>query len=131
MSGWGGRKAKYHNKKIQYHGLKFDSKAECERFKELQLLQNAGKIQGLVTQPKYMIQRPYTNGNGEKVRAIYYVADFAYTTVENGSPGDYVIEDVKGYKTDVYQLKKKLFEWTHKPWTVTEVDVKKSKKARR
>jgi hypothetical protein len=42
------------------------------------------------------------------VRAIKYRADFQY--IEGGQ---IVVEDVKGRKTDVYKLKKKLFEYRY------------------
>ena len=44
--------------------------------------------------------------NGKAVPAVTYVADFTY--LENGQ---YVVEDFKGMKTDVYKLKKKLLLW--------------------
>ena len=40
------------------------------------------------------------------MRKIEYVADFRYLDYERGG---LVVEDVKGMKTDVYRLKRKLF----------------------
>lgn len=40
----------------------------------------------------------------ETERKIYYVADFCYI-----QKGKIIVEDVKGKKTDVYKLKRKLF----------------------
>ena len=42
--------------------------------------------------------------NGKTVRAIKYIADFQY--IEDGN---IIVEDVKGMKTSVYQMKKKMF----------------------
>ena len=35
--------------------------------------------------------------------------------------GEEVIEDVKGIKTAVYKLKKKLFEYKYKEYTIREI----------
>ena len=47
---------KYGNQKVIIDGIKFDSKAEAERYKELKILERAGKIRGLRLQPKYLLQ---------------------------------------------------------------------------
>ena len=93
---------KYHNIKCSYNGIKFDSKKECNRFIELDMLQNAGLIKDLKLQVKFEIC-PKRYGNK---RARYYIADFTYTEGEK-----LVIEDVKSPITrtnPVYSLKKAL-----------------------
>lgn len=93
---------KYHNIKVIYQGQRFDSKKECRRFQELQMLERGGIISDLKTQVRFEIV-PKKNGNK---RARYYVADFTYT--ENGKR---IIEDVKSpitRKHPVYSLKKAL-----------------------
>jgi len=107
---------KYHNKKTIVDGITFDSKKEARRYSELKLLVRAKEISNLELQPKFMLIDKYTNGNGKKVRALTYVADFQYTTKYG-----IVVEDVKGMKTDVYKLKKKLFERIYAPLTITEI----------
>lgn len=92
------RKAKYGNKKVVIDGIKFDSKREAQRYGALQLMLKAGLISNLRMQVPYQI-----TVNGKKV--CRYVADFVYS--ENGKE---VVEDVKGMKTPVYNLKKKLME---------------------
>ncbi len=87
-------------------GIKFDSKKEARRYQELKLLEKAGYIKELILQPKFLIQDRYKK-NGKTVRAIYYIADFKYYDL---TKSEYIIEDVKGVKTDVYKLKKKLVE---------------------
>ncbi len=99
-------KSKYRNKKVVVDGITFDSLKESKRYKELKELEHYGYIKDLELQPKFLIQGKYKK-NGKTIRAIHYIADFRYFDVEKGK---YVIEDVKGVKTDVYKLKKKLVE---------------------
>jgi len=102
-----GRRNKYGvspKKERTYNGIVFDSKAEMRRYKELELLEKAGKIRDLQLQESWVLQEPFTY-QGKKYRAIHYIADFSYYD-ENGN---YVVEDVKGRKTKEYQIKKKLF----------------------
>lgn len=95
---------KYRNKKVQVDMYVFDSIAESRRYKELKLLEKAGKIQNLELQPHFLIQEAFKK-NGRTFRKIEYIADFKY--IENGK---IIVEDVKGIQTDVFKLKHKLFE---------------------
>lgn len=97
--------SKYNNKKTIIDNIKFDSKAEANRYIELKMLEKARKISDLELQPKFELQEKYTNNKGEKVRAITYKADFCY--IENGK---LVVEDVKGVETKEFKIKRKLFE---------------------
>lgn len=101
---WYGR-SKYHAKKTVVDGIKFDSRKEAERWQELKLLEKAGEISGLKRQVRFELIPAQKDKETGKVieRACSYVADFYY--MEGGKP---VIEDVKGLKTDVYRIKKKL-----------------------
>ena len=94
---------KYHNKKVIVDDIKFDSKKEARRYNELKLLEKAGIIKNLQRQVKYELQ-PSFKYNGKTIRAINYIADFVYE-----KNGELIVEDVKGIRTDVYKLKKKLF----------------------
>lgn len=99
-------KNKYHNTKVEINGIKFDSIKEGERYHELYLLQKAGEISDLRLQEEFVLQNAYRSPeNGEKKRAIKYLADFTYEV-----NGERIIEDAKGVKTPVYQLKKKMME---------------------
>lgn len=109
--------SKYHSRKVTVHGITFDSKKEADRYCELRLLEMAGKIKELKRQVQFVLQ-PSFKKNGKTIRAITYVADFEYYDLEKGK---YIVEDVKGYKTDVYQLKKKLFEYRYPNQTIVEV----------
>lgn len=99
------RAHKYNATKTEVDGIKFDSKAEARRYKELKLLESVGDISKLELQPKYELQEGFTK-NGKRIRSINYVADFSYLDKE----GNKIVEDVKGLKTDVYLLKKKMFQ---------------------
>lgn len=89
----------------------FDSIKEYNRARDLELMQKAGQISQLRRQIPLHIQDAFTY-DGSKIRAITYVADFAYTD----SNGDYVVEDVKPFDekrkkyrlTQAFQLKWKL-----------------------
>ena len=107
---------KYGNRKTVVDGIKFDSKAEAERYRELKLMEQAGIITDLQLQPKFPLI-PTFRKNGQTFRGITYIADFAYT--ENGRK---VVEDVKVFKTAVYKLKRKLFEYTYQDISLTEVN---------
>lgn len=102
--------SKYHNKKVIYKGIKFDSKKEMQRYKELELLESTDYICNLELQKKFLIQEGYTNAKGKKIRPIYYIADFYYFDLLKDK---WVVEDTKGVRTEVYKLKKKLFEYKY------------------
>lgn len=90
---------KYGNVPTMVAGIRFDSKAEANRYSELCLLQRAGSISDLECQPRYVL------GGGK--RPPIYVADFRYQ-----EEGRLIVEDVKGGKgtqTAVFKLKAKLF----------------------
>lgn len=88
-------------------GIRFDSKKEALRYGELKLLEKAGEIRDLRLQPAFEI---VING----IKVCTYKADFSYKFkghIDGRHPA--VIEDVKGFKTPVYRLKKKLVEATY------------------
>lgn len=100
---------KYGNRKTYVGGQAFDSALEARRFQELRLLERAGAIRDLQTQVKFELQ-PAFEKHGKKYRPIYYVADFVYYDVQKGLN---VVEDAKGYDTDVYKIKKKMYEYRY------------------
>ena len=108
---------KYFSKKTIVDGITFHSKDEASRYLELKLLQRAGEISDLVLQPKYELQPKYKK-NGKNIREISYIADFSY--IDNRS-GEFTIEDVKGFKTKDYILKKKIFEYVYPDWEIKEI----------
>ncbi len=96
---------KYGNRKTVIDGIKFDSKAEAERYKELKILEKAGLIKKLILQPEFLLQDKFKY-NGKTERAVKYIADFKYFDVAKGV---YVVEDVKGVETEAFKIKRKLF----------------------
>jgi len=86
----------------------FASMKEAKRYQELKLLQRAYKIYDLELQPRYALP---VNG----VTVCSYVGDFKYfnSLIDAAIDANPVIEDVKGVKTPVYRLKKKLMKAIH------------------
>lgn len=74
----------------------FDSKKEHRRWCELKLEQLAGEIRNLRHHTKFKFEH-----NGVLIGT--YEADFDYFR-----GNEYVVEDAKGVRTDVYLLKRKL-----------------------
>lgn len=111
-------RVKYKNKKIEIEGILFHSKGEAKRYQELCLLQKTGEIFDLEIQKKYILQEKYTK-NTRKVREITYIADFVYKDKKG-----VVVEDFKGFRTEMYKLKKKIFEYKY-PYEITETGGRK------
>ena len=126
-------RSKYKAVKTTIDGITFDSKKEAKRYTELKVLERAGHITHLELQPEYEI---VING----VKICKYKADFRYFTVraENNersynSKGEWqtptmtgdkegqIVEDVKGFKTPIYRLKKRLVEASYPGTLIKEV----------
>ena len=107
---------KYKAKKTVVDGITFDSKKEACRYQELKLMEKAGQITDLKLQPKFQLQAKYRNGAGKAIREVSYIADFQYK-----QDGKVIVEDVKGVKTEVYKLKKKMFEFIYYPQVIKKV----------
>lgn len=89
------RISKYNNKPVVVDGHHFPSRREANRYAELKLMERAGLIAELKLQVPFPIEV-----NGKIVTR--YVADFTYK-----QEGKFICEDCKGFRTDVYKLKKK------------------------
>ena len=101
-------RSKYGAKKVVSDGITFDSRKEANRYRELVLLERAGRIQNLQCQVKFELI-PSQRVDGRVVeRAVQYVADFVYT-----QDGKTVVEDTKGFKTKDYIIKRKLMLHIH------------------
>lgn len=112
-----GSGTKYHSKKTECDGITFDSKKEARRYQELKLLEKAGEITDLKLQPEFELI-PSFRKNGKTFRKTAYRADFSYF---DRSSGKTIVEDVKGFKTDVYKLKSKLFEYRYPELSLREI----------
>lgn len=121
------KRNKYKNKKIFRDGEWYDSLHEYQRYRELLLLQRAGKISDLEKQVLFELipaqyeyiptgeffKRGERKGQ-EKVKriclehSVVYYADFVYT-----EDGKKVVEDAKGVRTKDYIIKRKLMLYIH------------------
>ncbi len=95
--------SKYRNVPVEAYGIRFDSKAELRRYEQLRMLQLSGAITDLTVHPRYELL-PARTIDGKRERAVRYEGDFSYT-----EGGRIVCEDVKGYETAVFRLKRRLF----------------------
>ncbi len=95
LMGVGDVESKYKSKKIKIDKIKFDSQKEGNRYSELKILQRTGEVSHFFRQVIFDL------GEG-----IIYKLDFMVFWVD----GHISHEDVKGFKTDVYRIKKKLVE---------------------
>lgn len=118
------KKSKYHSIATCIDGISFDSRKEARRYRELKLLEKAGRISNLEMQVPFELipaqyeecDEVYTKGahKGERKRgaciekAVTYKADFMY--IEDGK---IVAEDTKGFKTKDYIIKRKLLLYVH------------------
>lgn len=99
---------KYHNRKVKYGRYTFDSAKEANSYLKLRLMEKAGLITNLQRQVKYELQPSFKVGN-KTIRTITYIADFVYTDKD----GSEHIVDVKGFKTEGYKLKAKMFAYKY------------------
>ena len=96
---------KYKNTKTVIDNIKFASIKEAERYNILNLLERTGKISNLELQKKYILipkQKGY--------RECAYYADFVYIL---NRTNEVIVEDVKGVRTEVYKIKKKLMKYIY------------------
>lgn len=112
------KKSKFGNKKVEFEGIKFDSKKERDRYIFLKEAEKKGEIKDLQLQVKYelipAIKEEYVEHLKTKDRvrtrtiqlAITYTCDFQYTKGD-----ELVVEDVKSSPKMLakeYILKKKI-----------------------
>ena len=97
-------------------GILFDSKLEAGRYIELKMMQKAGIISNLRLQPEYLLI-PAFKKNGKAYRKTVYRADFEYID-KNGKT---IVEDTKGKETEVFRIKRKIFELKYKDLEIKEI----------
>lgn len=97
------KRHKYNAKRVELDGIKFASKKEALRYKLLRDREQRGEIRDLRLQVRFPI---VING----IKVCTYIADFEYVEVASG---ERVVADVKGWRTDLYKLKKKLMLWVN------------------
>lgn len=111
--------SKYKSRKITRDGMTFDSIKEYKRYCELSLLERAGTITDLQRQVKYVLlpaqYRQLFDRKAHKwktrcvEREVCYIADFVF----KDSNGVVHVEDVKGFRTKDYTIKRKLMLYIH------------------
>ena len=99
---------KYHNKKVEYDGIKFDSQKEKSWYIKYKLMEQAGEIHDLKMQVPFTLIETFKLQD-KTYRKTIYKADFTFIDKQ----GKYHVIDVKGIRTDVYKLKKKLMAWKY------------------
>lgn len=86
---------KFHASPTEVDGIKFPSKREARRYKDLMLAQRSGEVVFFLRQPRFDLPG----------RTKYY-ADFLVFWKD----GTVTVEDTKGHKTPEYKLKKRQVE---------------------
>lgn len=99
---------KYNAKKVTTEDGVFDSKKEYKRWLELKAMAEQGEIQSLQRQVSYELIPAQRINNKLIERAVTYKADFVYSY-----KGSLVVEDVKGFRTPEYIIKRKLMLYRH------------------
>jgi hypothetical protein len=100
---------KYRNIPTVVDGLRFASKAEARRYQELCLLQRAVAVY-TANSVRWFLRQPSFDLPG----GVRYIADFLVIWDD----GRITVEDVKGVETQVFKIKKKLFEEKYGPLTI-------------
>lgn len=98
------RQSKYWSKITKVDNIDFDSTKEAKRYNDLKLLEKVWEISHLKLQPKFLLQESFKY-DWKTEKRISYIADFSYCDIH----WNVIIEDVKGFKTDIYKIKRKLF----------------------
>ncbi len=95
---------KYKAKPTVVDGIRFHSKKEANRYRELRLLERAGEIRDLQLQYPYELSVPRYGSSVKKQAIGKYLADFRY---RSGKQGILVVEDVKGMDTPLSKWKRR------------------------
>ena len=102
----GARRSKYGNIRVEIDGILLDSLREAGRYRELRSLNEVDLIWDFKVHPRYLVAGPGKNGEP----AIYYEADFVYKSADMKEGIIAIAEDVKGYETPLFKLKKLLMQ---------------------
>lgn len=112
----------YHTKKVEFEGIIFDSDPEVDRYRILREAQKRGLISSLELKKVFTLIPRQTEPVEVKMKTktkvveqfrehpVTYEADFVYF-----KDGKEVVEDVKGYATEDYILKRKMMRYFGHP----------------
>ena len=121
----GAKKSKYHNKKVEYAGISFDSKKEMKRYVFLKDMEDKGVIENLERQVRFVLIPSITEDRIVHLKtkdkvvkktiqlAITYTCDFRYV-----HDGVTIVEDIKASPKSAsldksFIIKEKLFRWKY------------------
>jgi hypothetical protein len=99
------KQSKYKARKVMVDGILFDSQKEANRYCELSWMKNNGILEDFELQPVFILQEKFKK-DGVTHRQIKYIADFKVIYPD----GRVEVEDVKGYQTTDFKIKRKMFE---------------------
>ena len=114
---------KYGNHQVTVDGVRYDSKDESLRHAFLKILEQAGDITNLryhvnfelipaITREEIVHLKTKDKVVTKTVQTErYYEADFVYTVTKTGEE---VVEDFKGFETDLFRFKAALFFYIYK-----------------
>lgn len=102
--------SKYNAKKVEYKGITFDSKVECDYYKYLEQRLIIDGYDFIEIQPRYELIPEFG-----KQRKAEYIADFALW-----NDGKLIeVIDVKGMATETAKLKAKIFRYKYQDVKLT------------
>ena len=112
----------YGTKKVEFEGITFDSTPEVDRYRILREAQKRGLISDLQLQKVFTLIPRQTEAVEVKLKTktkiverfcehpVTYAADFVYIR-----DGKEVVEDIKGFATEDYILKRKMMRYFGHP----------------
>lgn len=103
------RPKKYGNKTCFVDGIRFDSRREADYYGQLKMEKRAKLIKDFERQVEFDLYGwGYSNPEGGlcKKRVCSHIVDFFVTL----NDGEKEVREVKGFATDIWDLKRKLFE---------------------
>lgn len=104
--------------KTTVDGIVFHSKREAEYYGQLKMMKRAGKISSFERQISFPLYAMWGGNTPDESRKIgNHIVDFVVVDIMSGQKE---VHEVKGMETDVWKLKKKIFEanYPHIPYKV-------------
>lgn len=92
--------------KRRVYGMVFDSRLESEMYLVVRSEQEKDNIKDLELQKEFVLQDAFTDAAGFRHQKVSYFADFYFY---DNRQKRYRVVDCKGMKTDLFRLKKKMF----------------------